>query len=53
VCAQTRPHSAIETGRCEASVDTVARDDACAFGQWLYGDTAEELERFISAFTLT
>ena len=32
-----RLHSAIDSGKADARADDVAKDNACAFGQWLYG----------------
>ncbi len=30
--------TALNTGSCDSDPATVARDDCCAFGKWLYGD---------------
>jgi methyl-accepting chemotaxis protein len=38
-----RLHNAIETGRSNFSPETVARDDQCPLGQWLYGDAPRTL----------
>lgn len=32
-----RLRSAIDTGKADANAADVAKDNACAFGQWLYG----------------
>lgn len=34
---KTRLTQAIETGKVEATVETVRMDNQCAFGKWLYG----------------
>ena len=34
---QMRLRTAIETGKAVANAADVATDNACAFGQWLYG----------------
>jgi hypothetical protein len=34
---RSRIVKAIETGACEIPVEKAAKDDACAFGAWLYG----------------
>ena len=40
---KTHLKNAVESGSSEFSVPTVARDDQCAFGKWLYGPAAAEL----------
>jgi hypothetical protein len=44
VAWKKRLHTAIAQGHSEpgTNLDTVARDDACAFGTWLHGDAAHE-----------
>ena len=42
---KTHLKNAIETGGSEFSVATVARDDQCAFGKWLYGPGAPDAGR--------
>jgi hypothetical protein len=37
--------TAISTGHFETDAATVARDDKCAFGQWLHGPTIDERTR--------
>src|SRR5689334_4449791 len=37
---KTHLKNAIESGKSDFSVPTVARDDQCAFGKWLYGEGA-------------
>src|SRR6266568_1033201 len=38
-----RLHAAIERGQSDFSPQTVARDDQCALGKWLYGDARSHL----------
>ncbi len=40
---KTNLRNAVDQGTSEFSVATVARDDHCAFGKWLYGPAAAEL----------
>ena len=35
---KSRLRTAIASGNSEFSAETVAKDNACAFGAWLYGD---------------
>ena len=37
-----RLHDALKTGQSEFQVAVVKRDNACQFGQWLYGLSQEE-----------
>ncbi len=42
--------AAIETGVSELSVAEAMRDDACAFGHWLHGDTIPESARAVHGY---
>ncbi len=36
---KARLRSAVDTGKSEFAVETVAKDNQCDFGKWLYGST--------------
>ncbi|MDR3487011.1 MAG: CZB domain-containing protein [Bradyrhizobium sp.] len=38
---KARLKMAIETGKTDASVTDVGKDNVCAFGQWLYGPSVD------------
>lgn len=42
---KTRLKNAIDSGRLDADVQTIARDDQCTLGKWLYGNTIAPSER--------
>jgi hypothetical protein len=42
---KARLRLAIDTGKTDASVADVGKDNVCAFGQWLYGSTLEAAAR--------
>jgi len=48
---KARLMSAIDTGKSDASVTDVAKDNACAFGQWLYGSTIDAAAKSSAGFT--
>ena len=43
---KVRLHSAIDNGTSDFNSAEVAKDDACEFGQWLYGPTIPAVECF-------
>jgi methyl-accepting chemotaxis protein len=42
--------SAIETGKTDASITDVGKDNVCAFGQWLYGSHLDSAARSTGEF---
>jgi Chemoreceptor zinc-binding domain len=42
---KTRLVTAIEAGKSEFTADQVAKDNACEFGQWLYGSVPPEAKK--------
>jgi hypothetical protein len=42
---KTRLTHAIETGKMDATVDTVRMDNQCAFGKWLYGASLDTKDK--------
>ena len=47
---QMRLRTAIETGKADANAADVATDNACAFGQWLYGSAIPAAARTSSDY---
>lgn len=47
---KTRLTQAIETGKMDATVDTVRVDNQCAFGKWLYGATLDAKDKTSSHY---
>ena len=46
-----RLRSAIDNGKADANASDVAKDNACAFGQWLYGSTVPTAARASADYT--
>lgn len=42
---KSRLTQAIETGKTDATVETVRADNQCAFGKWLYGMTLDAKDK--------
>jgi len=47
---KTRLMQAIETGKLDATVDTVRMDNQCAFGKWLYGASLDAKDKKLSQY---
>ncbi|MEK9142033.1 MAG: CZB domain-containing protein [Nitrospirota bacterium] len=47
---KTRLTHAIETGKMDATVDTVRMDNQCAFGKWLYGASLDAKDKRASHY---
>ena len=47
---KTRLRLAIESGKIDASVETIRVDDQCAFGKWLYGSTVSAQHKLTSSY---
>lgn len=45
-----RLRTAIDKGTSEFTVDTVAKDDACEFGKWLYGPTLSPVDKAMAEY---
>ena len=41
---------AIETGKFDASIDTIRKDDHCDFGKWLYGSTLSDIDKASNSY---
>jgi methyl-accepting chemotaxis protein len=46
-----RLRAAIDTGKADARAADVAKDNVCAFGQWLYGPTLSPAARASADYT--
>jgi Chemoreceptor zinc-binding domain len=47
---KARLRKAIDTGKTEASVDTIRQDNQCVFGKWLYGVTLTAVDKASSHY---
>ncbi|MBI5672670.1 MAG: CZB domain-containing protein [Nitrospirae bacterium] len=47
---KTRLTQAIETGKMDATADTVRMDNQCAFGKWLYGASLDAKDKTSSYY---
>lgn len=47
---KARIKQAIESGQCEHDPEVVSRDDRCAFGKWLHGDSLTDGDRSSSDY---
>ncbi len=42
---KARLRAAIDTGKIDASVETIQQDNQCVFGKWLYGPTLTPVDK--------
>ena len=47
---KSRLRQAIQTGKCEATVQGVRVDNQCKFGQWLYGPSITGTEKALAGY---
>jgi Chemoreceptor zinc-binding domain len=47
---KARLRKAIDTGKTEASVDTIRQDNQCVFGKWLYGATLTAVDKALNHY---
>lgn len=48
---KTRLKMAIATGKVDVPVETIGRDDQCAFGQWLHGGSLAPADKTSNHYT--
>ena len=47
---KARLRRAIETGKFDASIDTIRKDNHCDFGKWLYGSTLSDIDKASNSY---